>query len=388
MRKISDTITLLNALRARNAVHSAHLGGSHHLQTLADFGHNPGALGAKTYIPGDLSKAAPLVVVLHGCTQDAAGYNHHSGWSRLADEAGFALLFPEQQSGNNPNLCFNWFQADDTRRGFGETLSIRQMIEAMVVTNGLDRERVFITGLSAGGAMAAAMLATYSEVFAGGASIAGLPYGSAKTIPEAFDRMRGHGSPSEQDLQRALRGASNHQGSWPKISIWHGTADQTVAPSNADAIAAQWRGVHGLDKNPTRSETASKLAKRVWCDIKGEALIEINIIAGMGHGTPVGNGLGAPGPYMLDVGISSTRKIAQFWGIAATEKNSSREAGPHVPARPRPLPRSSAPTMEIAKPKSPQLADPHQIPRSAKSGQSGGVKKIIEDALRAAGLMR
>ncbi|RWM05653.1 MAG: hypothetical protein EOR73_33285, partial [Mesorhizobium sp.] len=77
---------------------------------------------------------------------------------------------------------------------------------------------------SAGGAMAAAMLATYPEVFSGGALIAGLPYGSAATIPEAFDRMRGHGGPSEQDLQRALRGASDHQGPWPRISIWHGAA--------------------------------------------------------------------------------------------------------------------------------------------------------------------
>ncbi|WP_292404778.1 PHB depolymerase family esterase, partial [Mesorhizobium sp.] len=87
---------------------------------MADFGTNPGGLEAKFYIPNDLSKGTPLVVVLHGCTQNAAGYNHHSGWSPLADEAGFALLFPEQQRGNNPNLCFNWFQPGDTKRGSGE----------------------------------------------------------------------------------------------------------------------------------------------------------------------------------------------------------------------------------------------------------------------------
>jgi poly(hydroxyalkanoate) depolymerase family esterase len=99
--------------------------------------------------------------VLHGCTQTAAGYDHHSGWSKLADDAGFALLFPEQQRANNPNLCFNWFLPQNTTRDSGEALSIRQMIETMVVASDLDRTRIFVNGLSAGGTMAAAMLATY-----------------------------------------------------------------------------------------------------------------------------------------------------------------------------------------------------------------------------------
>lgn len=96
----------------------------------------------------------------------------------------------------------------DTKRNGGEALSIRQMIEAVAVEYGLDRGRIFITGLSAGGAMTSVMLACYPEVFAGGAIIAGLPYGIAKTIPEAFDRMRGHGMPSERQLQKALRDGS------------------------------------------------------------------------------------------------------------------------------------------------------------------------------------
>jgi poly(hydroxyalkanoate) depolymerase family esterase len=387
MRRISDTIARLAALRAQHSAHTAGHGAPDQLQTLTNFGSNPGALKAKCYLPKELPKGAPLVVILHGCTQNAATYDHHSGWSQLADEAGFALLYPEQQRANNPNLCFNWFLPNDTRRESGEALSICEMIEAVVITHGLDRKRIFVTGLSAGGAMAAAMLATYPEVFAGGAIIAGLPYGSATTISAAFDRMRGQGSPSEQDLERALRGASHHRGPWPRISIWHGTADHIVAPSNADGIAGQWRRAHEVDVSPTYSKSAGRHAKQVWCDVGGEAMIEINMITGMGHGTPLGHGLGAPGPYMVDVGISSTREIARFWGIATMEKSVSSRSQQEVPASQRPLSPSRMPDMEKAIRKSPQPTD-IRLFQHPPALAAPGVKKIIEDALRAAGLMR
>jgi poly(hydroxyalkanoate) depolymerase family esterase len=97
---------------------------------------------------------------------------------------GFALLLPEQQRTNNPNGCFNWFQTGDIERGHGEALSIRQMVSKMVSDHGIDPARVFVTGLSAGGAMTSVMLATYPEVFAGGAIIAGLPYGAANNVQQ------------------------------------------------------------------------------------------------------------------------------------------------------------------------------------------------------------
>ncbi|MFU0505795.1 extracellular catalytic domain type 1 short-chain-length polyhydroxyalkanoate depolymerase [Pseudaminobacter sp. NGMCC 1.201702] len=373
MRKLSDTIARLGALKAQNASYTA--GNDcppENLATLLGFGSNPGVLQAKYYIPKHLPQGAPLVVVLHGCTQTAAGYNHHSGWSELAEEEGFALLFPEQQRTNNPNLCFNWFQPGDARRGSGEVLSIRQMIDAMVLIHRLDRNRVFVTGLSAGGAMAAALLASYPEVFAGGAIIAGLPFGSATTISQAFDRMRGHGGPSHVVLQRALRGASDHQGPWPRISIWHGSADKTVVPSNAESMVGQWRGVHKLDERPTYSKTTGVIAKQVWCDPSGDAVIEINMIAGIGHGTPIGDGLGVAGPYMLDVGISSTREIARFWRIAqsdgkATYVRSASTAGKRPPPKP---------------------SDGSAVHRRHPASKGSGVQQLIEDALRAAGLMR
>lgn len=385
LRKISDTIARLAALQARHTAPSAGLGAPDRLSTLTGFGSNPGALKAKFYLPEDLPEGAPLVVVLHGCTQNSAGYDHHSGWSQLADEAGFALLYPEQQRSNNPNLCFNWFQPANVRRDSGEALSIRQMIEAMGRVHGLDRKRIFVTGLSAGGAMAAAMLASYPEVFAGGAIIAGLPFGSASTVPEAFDRMRGHG-PSDEDLRHMLRGASQHRGPWPKISIWQGTGDQTVAPSNAQAIASQWLDIHQIESAPTHSKTNGKNTRHVWCNASGEPVIEINMIAGMGHGTPIGDeALGTPGPYMLDVGISSTREIARFWGIVGAGKCLSIESGREVSLSPR-LPVGSKDVKKLQtrfpKPTVDQLHARDTPPPAP------GVKKIIEDALRAAGLMR
>ncbi|TAM97052.1 MAG: PHB depolymerase family esterase [Rhizobiaceae bacterium] len=388
MRNISDTIARLSALRARHSAHVPNHGRQDRLQDLTDFGSNPGSLKGRFHLPPSLPKNAPLVVVLHGCTQNPAGYDHHSGWSQLADEAGFALLFPEQQRSNNPNLCFNWFEPADTGRDMGEAFSIRQMIEAVVLRHGLDRKRIFITGLSAGGAMAAAMLASYPAVFAGGAIIAGLPYGSATTIPQAFDRMRGHGSPSGKELQRMLHRASDHRGPWPRISIWQGTADQTVAPSNAEAVAAQWLGVHGFDKKtPTRSETAGRLAKRIWCDAAGEAIVEINMIADMGHGTPIGDGLGAPGPFMLDARISSTREIARFWNIDAARTNGSTRSSLRVAAGESPSACSPSLALEKAAAKLPVPSD-GDVSKPRPEQDPHGIKTVIEDALRAAGLMR
>ena len=362
MRKLGDTLSRLAALQVQYGQEST---GeiADRLSALTGFGSNPGSLGARVYVPKGLPAGAPLVVVLHGCTQTAAAYDHGAGWSKLADEERFAVLFPEQRRSNNANLCFNWFVPEDTRRDSGEAHSIRQMIEAVVQEHRLDRKRVFVTGLSAGGAMASVMLATYPEIFAGGAIIAGLPYGSANTIPEAFDRMRGHGGPSEQELQQLLRAASPHQGPWPSISIWQGLADRTVAPSNADAILGQWRGVHELAKTPSGTEIVDGHTRQVWRGADGRVQIEKHRIAGMGHGTPLATvgpgGLGAAGPFMLDVGISSTRRIAQFWDIAKSEMDSTAKG--------------KAPAADTA---------------SRKDKPASGVRKIIEDALRTAGLLR
>src|SRR5689334_9322965 len=115
--------------------------------TETSFAPNPGNLRMFVYVPPGAGAGAPLVVILHGCGQTAAGYDLGTGWSRLADQLGFALLAPEQKPANNPNTCFDWFNPEDIARGQGEAASIARMIQTMVETHRLDVTRIFITGL-------------------------------------------------------------------------------------------------------------------------------------------------------------------------------------------------------------------------------------------------
>ncbi len=299
------------------------------------FGADPGNLRMLTHRPDRLPASAPLVVALHGCLQTAAEFDRGSGWSDCADRHGFALLCPEQRVANNPRGCFNWFEPEDTTRGSGEVASIRGMIERMVADHGLDRRRIFVTGLSAGGAMAAALLATYPELFAGGAIIAGLPYGSAGDVRQALDAMfQGHTRPAK-DWGDRVRGASPHAGPWPAVSIWHGTADSTVTPLNAAELAKQWTDVHGLSLEWSVEERARGHLRRVWRSRWGEELVTLNLIDGMVHGAPIDphaidpdRRYGRPAPFFLDAGISSTDQIARAWGVAKPPADQPPVDGP------------------------------------------------------------
>ena len=294
-------------------------GRSPRLTPLRDTGHNPGALEAFTHVPTHRSARAPLVVALHGCTQTAAAYDHGTGWSTLAERAGFAVLLPQQTRANNANTCFNWFEAADIARSGGEAESIALMVDEMVEQHGLDPARVFVTGLSAGGAMAAVMLAAHPERFAGGAVIGGLPYGTAQGVGQALERMRGAGHADDATAVASVRGAGGGSDRWPRLSIWHGTADATVAHGNMTALGRQWRGLFDLNAQPSSVESGSNWEHSAWLGPDGQVAVEEWSVAGMGHGVPIDpsgpDGLGATGPYMLDVGLSSTRLIAESWGL-------------------------------------------------------------------------
>ena len=302
------------------------------LREQTGFGANPGNLRMFVYAPENLPPNAPLVIALHGCTQSAADYDDGTGWSSLADSLGFAVVYPQQQPTNNPKNCFSWFLPDDLARGQGEARSIRQMVEHAIATFAADRRKVFVTGLSAGGAMASVMLATYPEVFAGGAIIAGLPYGCAINVQQAFEAMFMEQRRAAAALGDTVRSASRHRGPWPKISVWHGTSDPIVKPSNGEDIVRQWTNVHGLSDSPSYQELIGGHTRRIWSNTNGEALIEAFTIRGMAHGVPLattgGESCGAPGSFFLDVGISSTHHIARFWRLHESLIEMPRAAAP------------------------------------------------------------
>lgn len=324
MTSLGKTIAALSA-RRKLLVDKSVLGRSapdvpSRLAPLTGFEPNPGALWGYFYLPEQLKPGAPLVVVLHGCMQTAASYDVGSGWSALADREGFALLLPEQSRTNNPNLCFNWFQPGDAARDAGEAASIHAMIVHLTAAHGLDQRRIFVTGLSAGGAMAATLLACYPKTFEAGAIIAGLPHGVARSVPQAFEAMKGK-APSDATLRKLVPDAGR-KGPWPRLSIWHGTEDTVVAPDNAEALLVQWHGVHKTAPAPDMLETVDGAEHRAWRGPDGRTTLELWTIPGMGHGAPIApakDGLGQQMPYMLTQKISSTARIASFFGLTANE---------------------------------------------------------------------
>jgi feruloyl esterase len=300
------------------------------LRELHGFGGNPGNLQMFVYAPEQLPPKPPLVIALHGCSQTADEFDYGTGWSSLADRIGFVVVYPQQQPTNNPKNCLSWFLPGDIARGSGEALSIREMVEHTITRFDVDRGKVFVTGLSAGGAMASVMLATYPEVFAGGAIIGGLPYGCANNIEQAFQAMFTEQGHAAHLLGDRVRAASKHRGPWPRISVWHGTDDPIVKPSNGEDIIRQWTNVHGLSATCSYRELMGCHMRRVWADQTGEALIEAFSITGMAHGVPLatagGESCGAAGAFFLDVGISSTHHIARFWRLHESDVEMSAAA--------------------------------------------------------------
>ena len=235
---------------------------------------------------------------------------------------------------------------------------------------------MFITGLSAGGAMTSVMLALYPELFAGGAILAGLPHGAAASVAEAFQQMRSP-SPTGRTSGNAIVQASRHSGAWPTVSIWHGTADSVVSPSNADAIARQWKEVHRLSDLAAEDDGVDGYPHRVWRDAQGKILVEEYRVTGMGHGTPLATGgecgCGEAGAFMLEVGISSTVHSAKTWGLLGERRTAVAPAAP---------PASAAAEAAAAAPPWETAASASAPPRTDR------ITRVIEDALRKAGLMK
>lgn len=353
MTSLGQTLSILkNATRPRSddAVASR-------LSVVSDFGDNPGQLIMKAHAPAGRAPKAPLVVVLHGCTQSADEYAASSGWLDLADTFGFAVVAPEQARANNPNLCFNWFEIADIGAKGGEAESMAHMVSYAIREWDLDPSRVFIAGFSAGGAMAGVMLATHPDLFAGGAIQAGLPYGVASSPAEAFQAMTG--LTRADGLGRRVTRTGSPAGRWPTVSVWHGDADVVVKPGAGEAVVEQWRQVHGMIGTGASARTAGGRLFQVWFSDDGRAVVEHHRIEGLGHSVSISETFGGPSRYTTNTGIASCLEIALSWGIA---ERLSEESGASAGSEPLPKP--------PGRPRTPAVAT------------------VINDALRSAGLLR
>ncbi|MGW3230000.1 extracellular catalytic domain type 1 short-chain-length polyhydroxyalkanoate depolymerase [Kitasatospora sp. NPDC001095] len=290
-------------------------------QQVTGFGTNPGNLAMYTYTPAGLPSGAPLVVALHGCVQSATDYYRNSGWTKFADQYGFAVVFPQTGSANNSLSCFSWFDASKAARGVGEARSVVEMVTKAESLYGSDAHRVFVTGLSAGGGMAADLLADYPDVFAGGAIDSGLPAHCATSQAAASGCQNSdQGLTPAQWGDKARSAYPGYTGPWPRVAIWQGTADTVVRPVNATELRDQWTNVQGIGRQPSSTRSLpGGTTQELYADASGMPAVAVFTISGMGHGLAVHPGAGADqcgatGAYFLDT-ICSAYHTARFWGL-------------------------------------------------------------------------
>jgi poly(hydroxyalkanoate) depolymerase family esterase len=265
------------------------------------------------YAPKSAAAEPTVVVALHGCTQSAQAYAA-AGWNELADERGFFVVYPEQVTTNNFNRCFRWFEPAHIARGGGEAASIAAMAEYAKRATGA--KRAFVTGLSAGGAMTAVMLATYPDVFEAGAVMAGLPYRCANGMVDAYSCMspgRAKTGDAWGDLVRAASSVSAKA----RLQVWHGASDATVKPMNAGELAKQWANVTGVSETPSKTDKVGTATHKTFVDGAGVVRVETYEVPGMSHGVAVDpkSGCGKAGAFVLDTGLCSSKLAADFFGI-------------------------------------------------------------------------
>jgi poly(hydroxyalkanoate) depolymerase family esterase len=290
------------------------------LVEVAAFGRNPGSLRMLEYVPAKAGRAMPLVVVLHGCFQNALDFDRGSRWTALARKHGFSVLYPEQKRANNSNLCFNWFRPSMVARDRGKLGSIREMIESALTRHDIDSRRIFVMGLSAGGAMASALLATYPSLFAAGAIVGGLPFGSARDAMSALSVMSNAMQRHPQEWADFVRQVSPDARAFPAISIWHGTADRVVSFNNAEASLSQWLALHGYDETAGSGSRFDGGSRREWRDAKGRSMVELVALEDLGHGLPVkrqpaNRPVGRSNTFMLPSVISTAESLVKSWKL-------------------------------------------------------------------------
>jgi poly(hydroxyalkanoate) depolymerase family esterase len=263
----------------------------------------------KLYIPSSHHAGGrrPLVVMLHGGTQGPDDFAAGTRMNASAEEHGFLVAYPSQCKSANPSLCWNWFKPEDQMRGAGEPSIIAGITSEIIAEHDIDPQRVFVAGLSAGGAMACVMAATYPEVYAAVGVHSGLPYRSATDVPSAFAAMRG--DPGLQCRPRKTR-PNSHRALRVRTIVFHGDADHIVHPSNAARIVeAQAKGGDSVERVKARSSASRTYTRAVTREKTGAVVVEHWLIHGSGHAWSGGS---ADGTYTDPHGPDASREMLRF----------------------------------------------------------------------------
>ncbi|MEK4751334.1 PHB depolymerase family esterase [Priestia sp. FSL R5-0597] len=280
----------------------------------------------KLYVPSSYQGGAalPLVVMLHGCTQDPDQFAAGTQMNALAETEKFFVLYPEQPSSANSNKCWNWFDTAHQSRGSGEPALIAGMVNQIKSSYSIDADQVFVGGLSAGAAMSVIMGATYPDIFAAISVGAGLEYKAATSVTGAYTAMSSGGPNPIQQGDLAYSAMGEHKRVVPVI-LFHGTADYTVAPINAHQILSQWaqindRASDGLDNNniddtadqtlPGTVSGGRSYTQYIYKDTAGKTVMEKYMIEGMGHAWSGGS---TSGSYTDPKGPNATKLSWNFF---------------------------------------------------------------------------
>ena len=260
------------------------------LEQVTSFGSNPGNIEMFKYVPTSEPENAPLMVVLHGCTQTPETYNNLTGWETLAERYGFYMMLPKTTTANQAKGCFNWYEPGDFERGKGEALSIENMINTMTSTHSIDTTKIYITGLSAGGIMALDLMASYPDVFAGGAAWSLAPANLARDLNKAmslfYQSEYVNKTPQQWgDLARQLN--PGYEGQYPKVSLIMGSNDERFDPRMLNEVMEQWTNLNGADQEPEVDEIFRNTTHQIYENAAGEPVVEVYQVQGMIHGSSV-----------------------------------------------------------------------------------------------------